>query len=100
MSEHLSEEKIKAFSSNQLIGSDYVDALEHIENCEECRNKTTLPTKAEIIEQILTEPPLPLAAAAGYKNGRAENPLKDEAREKPKPENWLQRLKNFFLKKS
>lgn len=89
--EHLSEERILAFSEHQLSGIDYVDALRHVETCEECRKKTTPPTKAEIIEQILSDNPAD--------KSEQDNHLRPEDKEKPIQGNWLQKIKDFLFKK-
>jgi hypothetical protein len=90
--EHLSEEKILAFSEHQLSGIDYVDVLRHIETCEECRKKIIAPTKAEIIEQILSD--------NSSEKLSQENHIKSLNDEKSIQRNWLQKIKDLLFKKN
>ena len=56
MSEHLSPDQLERFSKYQLKGAELLMALDHIEDCADCRQKVTSPTKAELIETLFGEP--------------------------------------------
>lgn len=50
MNEHLSPEEFKEFSTRVLKGAELLTALDHLEECEECRLKIKSPSKAKLLE--------------------------------------------------
>lgn len=52
MKQHLSPEEFKQLSEYKLKGAPLLAVLDHLEECEECRRKTTSPTKAELLENL------------------------------------------------
>jgi hypothetical protein len=55
MIEHLSHDQIKELSDYKLKGIELLYALNHIEECEGCRQKIKSPAKAEILANLFSD---------------------------------------------
>lgn len=100
MDEHLSPEQIRRLANYQLTGDALVKALAHVEECAECRGRISLPTRAEVLDQLFRDEETEEECAAGQNSlsdtGENSNPATEKRSVRT---SWFERIKRIFVGK-